>query len=107
MVDNWSKWRAWQQQEDPFAARVPGDYEDRISQFDKLVLIKCFRNELIQRSMGVFIISEMGKFYVEPPSVKMDTIFEDLAVFTPLIFVLSQGADPTSTLLKFAESKGF
>ena len=31
----------------------------------------------------------MGKFYLEPPSVKMDTIYEDLAVFTPLIFVLS------------------
>ena len=57
--------------------------------------------------MGVYIINEMGKFYLEPPSVKMDTIYEDLAVFTPLIFVLSQGADPTSTLLKFAESKGF
>jgi dynein heavy chain len=57
--------------------------------------------------MSVYIISEMGKFFVEPPSVKLDIIYNDLSVFTPLIFVLSQGADPTSTLLKFAEEKGF
>lgn len=49
----------------------------------------------------------MDKFYVEPPSVKMEILFKDLSVYTPLIFVLSQGADPTSTLFKFAEEKGF
>lgn len=49
----------------------------------------------------------MGKFFVEPPSVKMDILYDDLSVFTPLIYVLSQGADPTSTLLKFADEKGF
>jgi len=49
----------------------------------------------------------MGKFYVEPPSVKLDIIYKDLSVFTPLIFVLSQGADPTGALLKFAEEMNF
>jgi len=46
--------------------------------------------------MSVYIIEQMSKFYVEPPSVQMEVIYDDLAVFTPLIFVLSQGADPTS-----------
>jgi len=75
--------------------------------FDKLLLIKVFRNELIQQSMAVYIIQEMEKFYVEPPSVQMETIYQDLAVYTPLIFVLSAGADPTSVLMKFAQEKGF
>lgn len=57
--------------------------------------------------MSTYIISEMGKFYVEPPSALMSILFADLSVFTPLIFVLSQGADPTNTLLKFAEEKNF
>jgi dynein heavy chain len=57
--------------------------------------------------MTVYIVSEMGKFYVEPPSALMSILFADLSVFTPLIFVLSQGADPTNTLLKFAEEKNF
>jgi len=49
----------------------------------------------------------MGKFYVESPSVSMATIYEDLSPIIPLIFVLSAGADPTSTLLKFAAEKEF
>ena len=57
--------------------------------------------------MSTYIITEMSKFYVEPPSVQMEVIYNDLSVFTPLIFVLSMGADPTSTLLKFAQERGF
>lgn len=75
--------------------------------FDKLLLIKAFRNELIQQSMAEFIIKEMGKFYVESPSVSMDVIYPQLAVQTPLIFVLTQGADPTSILLKFASERNY
>jgi dynein heavy chain len=37
----------------------------------------------------------------------MDTIFEDINNYTPLIFVLTSGADPTSQLLKFAADRGF
>jgi len=39
--------------------------------------------------MSVYIISEMGKFFVEAPSTSMDILFADLSVYTPLIFVLS------------------
>jgi len=37
----------------------------------------------------------------------MDVIYGDTDVKTPLIFVLSAGADPTSTLTKFAKDKNF
>ena len=37
----------------------------------------------------------------------MSTIYEDIDKTVPLIFVLSSGADPTSTLLKFAQEKGY
>ncbi len=37
----------------------------------------------------------------------MDKVYVDTDVVTPLIFVLSQGADPTSTLIKFSKDKDF
>ena len=49
----------------------------------------------------------MGKFFVESPSVAMDILYKQINTYTPLIFVLTQGADPTSILLKFAEDMGF
>mmetsp|Transcript_11723 Transcript_11723/g.17926 ORF Transcript_11723/g.17926 Transcript_11723/m.17926 type:complete len:170 (-) Transcript_11723:145-654(-) len=62
---------------------------------------------MIQYSLSDYIIGEMGKFYVESPSVSMSTMYEDISPIIPLIFVLSQGADPTSQLLKFAAEKDF
>jgi len=45
--DNWDDWREWQTEDDPYGSKVPGDFEDKISLFEKLVLVKVFRNELI------------------------------------------------------------
>lgn len=36
----------------------------------------------------------------------MSVLYEDLSNCIPMIFVLSKGADPTSSLFKFAEDKG-
>lgn len=37
----------------------------------------------------------------------MDTLFSDCDKRTPIIFILSQGADPTTSLYKFAKEKDF
>lgn len=62
---------------------------------------------MIQISMTTYIINEMEKFFVEPPATGMNILYENIDEQTPLIFVLSQGADPTSQLLKFASEMNF
>jgi len=54
----------------------------------------------------LYIINHLGKFFVESPSVQMKQIYEDMDCETPLVFVLSTGADPTLALDKFAEEMG-
>jgi dynein heavy chain len=49
----------------------------------------------------------MGQFFVESPSATMDVIYQDTDVKTPLIFVLSAGADPTGSLIKFAKDRNY
>jgi len=71
------------------------------------MLVKVFRNEMIQQSMSSFIIREMEKFFVEPPSTAINILYENIDEVTPLIFVLTQGADPTAQLLKFASDMNF
>lgn len=53
-----------------------------------------------------YVINHMGEFYVTSPTVTMSTVFKDTDNCTPLIFVLSTGADPTFQLYKFAEDMG-
>jgi len=89
IIENWTVWKEWCQSEDPYATKLPGELEDKISNFDKLLLVKCFRNEMIQISMSQFIILEMDKFYVESPSTAMDILYKEINTYTPLIFVLT------------------
>jgi len=41
---------------------------------------------------------------LESPQIKMDNIYNDSDVCTPVIFVLSTGADPTSLIMSFASA---
>ena len=86
-------------------AKVPAGYS--LSQFEKLLLIKVIRPEKVMRGVASFVEQTMGKFYLESPDKQMELIYKDSDVKTPIIFVLSPGADPTSSVFQFAEARDF
>jgi dynein heavy chain len=49
----------------------------------------------------------MGQRYTEPPTFDLAGSYADSHCCAALIFVLSPGADPMQSLLKFGESKGY
>lgn len=104
ICDNWDEWKAWftNENENPYDTPCPGIYNEQLNEFDKLILIKVFRPEMVQQSVGSYVIKEIGKFYAESPDTSMGIVFEDIDKTIPMIYVLSAGADPTSMLIKFA-----
>ena len=95
------------EQEDPYGSQMPGEYPEKLTPFDKLILVKVMRPELLQQTMSKFLIADLGQYFIEPPATNMEIMYRDLATHIPMIFVLSAGADPTSLLQKFAYEREF
>ena len=75
--------------------------------FQKLLVLRAFRAEKTIFGVGEFVKTELGEMFVLSPSTSMEEISADMDNKTPCIFVLSQGADPTAILLRFAVKAGY
>ena len=49
----------------------------------------------------------MGRFYLEPPTLNIETLFRESNNLTPLIFILSPGADPRDEIVALADRLQF
>jgi dynein heavy chain len=54
-----------------------------------------------------YITRHMGQTYVEPPPFNLLGSYNVSNCCSPLIFILSPGADPMAGLLKFAADQGY
>jgi len=52
-----------------------------------------------------FVSGKIGEQFTTPPLTELAAVFKDSSANTPLIFVLSPGADPLNSLEKYADSK--
>ncbi|XP_074052253.1 dynein axonemal heavy chain 6 isoform X2 [Macrotis lagotis] len=82
-------------------------WNQNLSMFQKLILIKCFKEEKVVFAVTEFVIENLGKQFIENPPVDLATLYQDMSCFTPLIFVLSTGSDPMGAFQRFARESGY
>lgn len=103
VVDKWEEWNKWINSDKPEETPLPVPYNETATPFHLLLFLRCFKEERLMFAIREYVIKQLGKDMVENPSVSMEDIHDDMDPYTPCIFVLSTGADPTSLLLRFAE----
>ena len=95
-------WQQWAGEEDPLHAPLPAPVVERGNFMQRLVLLKCLKEDRVVAAASDLVATHLGPEFVDPPGVSMADIASDLDARTPCIFILSQGADPTDILLRFA-----
>lgn len=103
MIKDWS---AVYNTQDIFEAKMPGKWAN-LTSFHKLILIRIMRPDKFSQSVQKLITKEMGAQFIDPPPFNLEQAYNDSDAFTPLIFILSPGADPRIEITNLADSKGF
>lgn len=94
IASNGEAWRAYYELDAPESAQFPGGYSARLSQFEVLLLLRCLRVDRVVVGITHFVIQTLGDRYVTPPVLDYHAIFRQSSPTTPVVFVLSPGADP-------------
>lgn len=100
---NVDAWIAWVKLKEPQNEPLPGEWNHRLTHFQKMLIFKSLRTEKINYLVQKFVEQELGHNYAHPAPPSMDDVFADGDRTIPIIFVLSQGAEPTSLFLRFAK----
>ena len=109
---NESSWETWYESSTPETAQVP-DYEQKfgmnptLSSWYKLQLMRAVRKDRLIVCAKEFVraTEQMGPRYIEPVSDTLKSIFEEMTWQTPVIYLLSVGADPTDAIQYFCHRK--
>jgi dynein heavy chain len=105
--NNQGKWKELYDNKEPHLASLPDPYNDKLNQFQKMILIRCICPDKITLAVTEFVKRNLGQKFIEPPPFDLTKSYVDSNCCIPLVFILSPGADPMAQLLKFSQDKGF
>ncbi|KAG1961895.1 dynein heavy chain 12, axonemal [Pimephales promelas] len=90
---------------EPYNTALPSPWCDKLNELQKMIIYRCLRPDKIEPAIGKFVTDNLGKRFVEPPPFDLSKSYSDSNCTIPLVFILSPGADPMASLLKFANDK--
>ncbi|XP_072658407.1 dynein axonemal heavy chain 10 isoform X2 [Canis lupus baileyi] len=100
-------WKEWYDLDSLEQFPFPLGYDNNITPFQKLLILRCFRVDRVYRAVTDYVTVTMGEKYVQPPMISFEAIFEQSTPNSPIVFILSPGSNPASDLMKLAERSGF
>ena len=90
----------------PHDEDMPGQWVN-LSFFQRCLFIRALRPDKCIQAVQNTVANAMGERFIEAPPFDLPGVYQSAGPTTPIIFILSSGADPTATFNKFADEMGF
>ncbi|KAJ7406929.1 dynein heavy chain 12, axonemal isoform X7 [Willisornis vidua] len=103
--ENTDEWQKIYDSKEPQSFPLPEELNNTLTELQKIIVLRCLRPDKISPAITTFVRDKLGKKFVEPPPFDLSKSYLDSNCTIPLIFVLSPGADPMSSLLKLASDR--
>ncbi|CAH8660135.1 unnamed protein product [Schistosoma rodhaini] len=101
-----NEWKAMYDDLTPHRFPIPGEFS-KLDGLEKLVVLRCIRPDKVIPGIQDFIVQNLGQQFIEPPTFDLPGSYADSNCCSPLIFILSPGADPMNALIKFGNDLGY
>jgi dynein heavy chain len=101
---------AWQEYgvcDCPHERDLPAGWSGKLSSFQQMLVLKIIRPEKMVFGIPNFVQKHLGDTFIESQPFDLSASYTQSDSSTPIIFVLSSGADPTAYLMKLARDSGF
>ena len=85
----------------PIFEKVEGFNKILEKEFLKLLFIKIFKPERLLYFVREFVKNDLGELFIDTTPSRLEEVYEESDWKTPIIFILSKGADPTQDFLSF------
>eukprot|EP01052_Picozoa_sp_SAG31_P011054 SAG31_NODE_617_length_13514_cov_13.659858_2_plen_4275_part_00 len=110
--ENSASWHSYFESKTPSSELLPGEWQGKLNALQRLAVLRCLRPDAVVPAVTAFVKqTDLGSGtmtkYTQPPPFDLQACFDDSTCLTPLIFVLSAGADPFEDLMKLANSMGY
>ncbi|XP_058025838.1 dynein axonemal heavy chain 14 [Ahaetulla prasina] len=76
---------------------------EKLSPFERLILIKVLRSEMLNRAVQIFVTEKLGTRYFQTGGINLKGVYEESDSTTPLILIHTHGIDIIALVLRFAQ----
>ncbi|KAG2392322.1 hypothetical protein C9374_012574 [Naegleria lovaniensis] len=100
-------WRVWYLSDHPENEHVPSEWQTKIDDWTKMLIVRCVRPDRLIHMIKSFIVLRMGSDkYIKPPPLDISSVYEnDSDPYTPIVFLLASNVNPQEQITKLANEK--